>query len=73
MWLILTVCLAAAEPMGRARAGECRTEALGGFAETQAGPLACLLAGPGIAAEWSATHPKWRVTGWRCGTIDRRA
>jgi hypothetical protein len=29
-------------------------------------PLACMVRGQQIAAEWVEEHPKWHVTGWRC-------
>jgi hypothetical protein len=29
-------------------------------------PMACLVRGEQIAAEWVGEHPKWQLTGWRC-------
>ena len=31
-----------------------------------ASPMACLVQGQQIAAEWVEEHPKWRINGWRC-------
>ena len=28
---------------------------------------ACLVSAPPLLAQWSMTHPAWRVTRWRCG------
>ena len=29
-------------------------------------PMACMVQGQQIAAEWVEDHPKWQLTGWRC-------
>jgi hypothetical protein len=31
-----------------------------------ASPMACLMQGQIIAAEWVDEHPKWQLNGWRC-------
>jgi hypothetical protein len=31
-----------------------------------ASPMACMVQGQQIAAEWVEEHPKWRLNGWRC-------
>jgi hypothetical protein len=28
---------------------------------------ACMLGAPPLIAQWSMTHPAWRVARWRCG------
>ena len=27
----------------------------------------CLMGAPPLIAQWSAAHPGWRVTRWKCG------
>lgn len=34
-------------------------------------PMACMIQGQQIAAEWIAEHPKWTLTGFRCGAAKR--
>jgi hypothetical protein len=29
-------------------------------------PMACLVQGQQIAAEWLGEHPKWQLAAWRC-------
>ena len=29
-------------------------------------PMACMVQGEAIAAEWVDEHPKYQLTGWRC-------
>ncbi|HWI25722.1 MAG TPA: hypothetical protein VN668_02050 [Stellaceae bacterium] len=29
-------------------------------------PMACMVQGQQIAAQWLEDHPKWRLDGWRC-------
>jgi hypothetical protein len=29
-------------------------------------PMACLIQGQQIGAQWIEEHPKWRLGGWRC-------
>ncbi len=31
-----------------------------------ASPMACMVRGEQIAAEWVDEHPKWTLTGWKC-------
>lgn len=55
--LVLTVCLMTAPE-------ECRQERM-----PFEGPLlACALQGQFAAVEWLATHPKWLLSRWKCGT-----
>lgn len=28
--------------------------------------MGCMVAGPRLGAAWTANHPKWRLSGWRC-------
>jgi hypothetical protein len=58
--LVMTVCLIAAP-------SDCRKERIafeGGF-------LACSRVGQMAAADWIATHPRWRLTRWSCGPTTR--
>jgi hypothetical protein len=29
-------------------------------------PMACIIQGQQVAAEWLEEHPKWQLSGWRC-------
>ena len=58
MELVLFVCLISAPQ-------QCREEVLGMGAEP-ARQLACMWSAVPIIAQWSGTHPKWRVARWRC-------
>jgi hypothetical protein len=31
-----------------------------------ASPMACMIQGQQMAAQWLEEHPKWRLNGWRC-------
>jgi hypothetical protein len=33
-----------------------------------ASPMACLVQGEIMAAQWMEEHPKWELHGWRCQT-----
>jgi hypothetical protein len=58
--LILTVCALAAPT-------DCRQEVvpLEGVKVTR-----CMLDAQAVIEQWSAAHPKWKVTAWKCGTPD---
>jgi hypothetical protein len=58
--LILTVC-ALANP------AECREEIipLEGVKITR-----CMLDAQAVIEQWSAAHPKWKITAWKCGPPD---
>ena len=60
MELILSICLIASP-------GTCREEAVSVGMEQAPAPVQCLIGAPPVIAEWSETHPKWKVTKWRCG------
>lgn len=30
-------------------------------------PMTCLMQAQPRLAEWTATHPRWRIGSWRCG------
>ncbi|WP_248310362.1 hypothetical protein [Bosea sp. 117] len=37
-------------------------------------PIQCMMGAQPVIAEWSESHPKWRVTKYRCGrpgTVER--
>lgn len=60
--LVMTVCLMNAP-------AECRRERM-----PFDGPLmACAMGGQFAAADWLATHPKWRLERWHCGQPSRDA
>ncbi len=59
MELILSICLIA-------NPGTCREEAVSVGAELRPAPVQCMIGAPPVIAEWSETHPKWKVTRWRC-------
>ncbi len=58
--LVMTVCLLA-------QPDDCRKERLP-FDGTE---TACAMAGHFVVATWTAEHPAWRVTRWRCGVPER--
>ncbi len=60
MELILSICLIASP-------GTCREEAVSVGLEQAPLPQQCVMGAMPVIAEWSETHPKWRVTKWRCG------
>ncbi|MCK0208707.1 hypothetical protein MWN33_11780 [Starkeya koreensis] len=59
MELILSVCLIASP-------GTCREEPVPVGLESRPASFQCMIDAPVVIAEWSETHPKWRVTKWRC-------
>ena len=62
MELVLLVCLISAPQ-------QCREEVLG-MGEEPVRQLACMRRAVPIIAQWSGTHPKWRVARWRCTLPD---
>lgn len=60
--LVMTVCLMATP-------GDCRKERIA----FEGSLLACATAGQLVAAEWIASHPKWRLARWTCGPVERQA
>jgi hypothetical protein len=54
--LILIVCLSTTPDV-------CREERPPVDAEN---PMACMVQGQQIAAQWLEEHPKWRLSAWRC-------
>lgn len=60
MELILSICLVASP-------GVCREEALSVSVEQGPAPTQCVMSAMPVIAEWSQTHPKWKVLKWRCG------
>ncbi|MEJ1160830.1 hypothetical protein [Prosthecomicrobium sp. N25] len=63
MELILAVCLLTSPE-------NCREERLTISMEETA-PMQCMIGAQTIIAEWSQTHPKWKVARWRCGVPGR--
>lgn len=59
MELILSICLIASP-------GTCREEALSVSMDATSMPMQCMISAAPIIAEWSGTHPKWKVQKWRC-------
>ena len=62
--LVFTACLQAS-PM------VCQEQNLL-FAE-QMTPMACLMNAQPELAKWKATHPRWRISSFKCGRPDRMA
>jgi hypothetical protein len=60
MELILSICLIASP-------GVCREEAVSLSVEQVSLPTQCMMGAQPVIAEWSESHPKWKVTKWRCG------
>ncbi|MCJ8144192.1 hypothetical protein MKI84_14820 [Ancylobacter sp. A5.8] len=60
MELILSICLIT-------NPGTCREEAVSVNLEQPTIPVQCMMGALPVIAEWSESHPKWRVTKWRCG------
>jgi hypothetical protein len=60
MELILSICLIASP-------GTCKEEAVSLNVELPPIPIQCMMGAMPVIAEWSETHPKWKVTKWRCG------
>lgn len=54
--LVLTVCL-------QADPAQCREERI----EFSGTPMACLIQGSPIVAEWGYDHPEWTIKSWKCG------
>lgn len=59
MELILSICLIASP-------GTCREEPVSVGIELPPAPTQCMMGALPAIAEWSETHPKWKVTSWRC-------
>ena len=60
--LVMTVCLLTAPT-------DCRKERIA----AEGTMMQCMMAGQIAAAEWIATHPKWRLKRWRCGPPSKEA
>ena len=54
--ILLTVCLQA-EPT------RCKDERI----DFSGSPMACLVQGSPIIAEWGSDHPEWTIKSWKCG------
>lgn len=39
------------------------------FSDRRLTPMTCLMQAQVRLAEWSQSHPKWRVGRWRCGRV----
>ncbi len=50
----------------------CREERLS-FAFEGASPMACVMAGQQMLAQWQEGHPEWKIDKWRCVPRDRLA
>lgn len=40
------------------------------FSDQQLTPMMCLMQAQARLAEWSESHPRWRIGKWRCGRIE---
>ncbi|MDQ0303482.1 hypothetical protein [Ancylobacter polymorphus] len=61
MELILSICLIASP-------GTCREEAVSVGLEAPPAPMQCMIGAMPVIAEWTETHPKWKVLKWRCAS-----
>jgi hypothetical protein len=55
--LVLTVCLVSNQ-------SECKDQEL--LFESHGSLMQCMFEAPPYIAEWTVTHPNWKVTRWRC-------
>ena len=39
------------------------------FTDQQLTPMACLMNAQTRLAEWSESHPRWRIAKWKCGQV----
>jgi hypothetical protein len=56
--LFLSACLANAP-------GVCRDFKV--RIDSEGGPLSCMFQAPQMFGRWSAEHPGWTISRWRCG------
>jgi len=63
MFIVLYACLISAP-------ATCREERIN-FTMEAAAPLACISTSQATIAQWSETHPQWRVGRWKCVPGDR--
>lgn len=63
MFVILSVCLLSAPTT-------CKDERIQQAANPGA-PLACLVEGQSIVAQWGTAHPLWHISRWKCVPRDR--
>jgi hypothetical protein len=59
MELVLSICLLTSP-------GDCREERIS-ISMEQTAPMQCMIGAQPMIAEWTNTHPKWKVAKWRCG------
>lgn len=38
---------------------------------TEVSPMSCLMRAQPQLAEWTESHPKWKVTGWHCAPVSK--
>ena len=58
MTLVFLVCLISSPET-------CREERLN-FSFEQTSGFGCMMGAPPRLAEWSNTHPRWRIARWKC-------
>lgn len=63
MELIVLACLIATP-------ADCHEERLR-FSMEPVASHACMIGAPPLLAQWSMSHPAWRVARWRCGIPGR--
>ena len=63
MELVLAICMLSSPDT-------CREERLS-VAMEETAPMQCMIGAQAIIAEWTTTHPKWKVEKWRCGPAGR--
>lgn len=40
------------------------------FADQKLTPMACVMNAQIRLAEWTASHPRWRIAHWKCGRVN---
>ncbi|WP_454914752.1 hypothetical protein [Xanthobacter sediminis] len=63
MFIVLYACLISAP-------ATCREEHINFSMEVSA-PMACMSTSQATIAQWTETHPQWRVGRWKCVEADR--
>ncbi|MDQ0507497.1 hypothetical protein [Xanthobacter agilis] len=63
MFIVLYACLIQAP-------ATCREEYINFSMEVSA-PLACMTSSQVTLAQWSQSHPQWRIGRWKCVPADR--
>lgn len=58
MFIVMSICMLATPAL-------CREERLN-LSYEDSSPMACMLQSQPAMAQWSASHPDWRIDRWKC-------